>query len=79
MVQGGVAEFMKNTMIELDKSWARDMLILQVHDEFAFDAPIGEGMTEKLHALLTEIAHSVPHFKYPMKWAPKKWSLEEAA
>lgn len=76
LVQGGVAEFMKNTMLELDKSWARDFLILQVHDELAFDVPAGEGMTEKLLSLLTEIAGSVPHFKYPMKWAPKKWSLD---
>jgi DNA polymerase I-like protein with 3'-5' exonuclease and polymerase domains len=73
LVQGGVAEFMKDTMLALDHTWARDMLVLQVHDELAFDAPDEPGMEQRLHRLLTRIANDINPFRYPLTWAAKTW------
>ena len=73
LVQGGVAELVKSIMIELDQTWARDMLVLQVHDELAFDGPDEPGMEDALLQLLTEITNDVNPFRYPMSWAEKRW------
>ena len=73
LVQGGVAEFMKDTMLALDSTWARDMLVLQVHDELTFDAPANEVMEAKLLELLTEIAHDLNPFRYQLCWSAKSW------
>lgn len=77
LVQGGVAEFVKDTMIAIDHSWARDFLVLQVHDELAFDAPDEPGMEAKLLRLLTKIAKDLSPFRYPLVWSAKQW--KEAA
>lgn len=76
LVQGGVAEFMKDTMLELDRTWAGKYLVLQVHDELAFDAPDVPGMEERLHRLLQRIARDINPFRYPLSWAAKVWKEE---
>jgi DNA polymerase I-like protein with 3'-5' exonuclease and polymerase domains len=73
LVQGGVGELVKDVMIGIDGSWARDMLVLQVHDELAFDAPDEPGMEEALLQLLTRITNDVNPFRYPMRWEAKRW------
>lgn len=74
MVQGGVAELVKDVMLEVFKAGYGDLLVLQVHDELVFDAPI--GMREELHTMLTTATAQVNRFDFPMLWAPKVWSRE---
>jgi len=77
LVQGGVAEFMKDTMLELDGTWARNYLVLQVHDELAFDVPDEPGIADRLHRLLSKIARDINPFRYPLTWAPKTWKEDD--
>jgi len=76
LVQGGVAEFVKDTMLALDNTWARNYLVLQVHDELAFDAPDEPGMEARLHKLLTKIAADLNPFRYPLVWSAKTWEQD---
>jgi DNA polymerase-1 len=72
LVQGGIGEFMKDVMIELDKAGYGELLILQVHDELVFDAPT--GMSAEILALLTQISEDINPFKYVLQWDAKPWS-----
>lgn len=74
MVQGGVAEFMKDTMIEVENAGYGELLVLQVHDELVFDHPA--GMRDEIHVLLTKIAHDINPFKYVLQWDGHDWSEE---
>lgn len=69
LVQGGVAEFMKDTMLEVVRRGYEELLVLQVHDELWFDGPPGIG--QELLELLQSIAYDINPFKYPMRWEPK--------
>lgn len=71
LVQGGVAEFMKDTMIEVYRRGYGELLVLQVHDELVFDAPT--GMELELLAVLQQISHDVNPFRYELRWDAKSW------
>jgi DNA polymerase-1 len=75
LVQGGVAEFMKDTMIELYARGYGELLVLQVHDELVFDAPAGRGMEQELLSVLQQIAADINPFKYPLTWDAKSWKM----
>jgi hypothetical protein len=75
LVQGGVAEFVKDTMIELYARGYGELLILQVHDELVFDVPAGKGLAVELGEVLNKIAHDINPFKYPLTWDTKSWSV----
>jgi DNA polymerase I-like protein with 3'-5' exonuclease and polymerase domains len=75
LVQGGVAEFMKDTMIELYRRGYGELLILQVHDELVFDVPAGKGMEKELVGVLNRISQEINPFKYALTWEPKAWSI----
>lgn len=75
LVQGGVAEFMKDTMIELYRRGYGELLILQVHDELVFDVPVGKGLDIELKAVLQQISYDINPFKYPLTWDAKSWSM----
>jgi DNA polymerase I-like protein with 3'-5' exonuclease and polymerase domains len=75
LVQGGVAEFMKDTMIEVYKRGYGELLILQVHDELVFDAPANKGMEAELLRVLQQISHDINPFRYELTWEPKAWTL----
>lgn len=72
LVQSGVAEFMKNVMLELYRRGYGEYLILQVHDELVFDAPTGMG--DELLRVIREITHDVNPFKYELQWDAHAWS-----
>lgn len=74
IVQGGVAEFMKDTMIELYARGYGEYLILQVHDELVFDCPTKDNMRQPLLELLNKIAVDINPFKYPLQWEAKSWA-----
>lgn len=74
LVQGGVAEFMKNTMIELYRLGYGELLILQVHDELVFDVPAGQQMERELNSVLNRISQEINPFKYALTWEPKAWA-----
>jgi DNA polymerase I-like protein with 3'-5' exonuclease and polymerase domains len=74
LVQGGVAEFMKNTMIELYKLGYGELLILQVHDELVFDTPTAADMEQELLLVLNRISKDINPFKYALTWEGKAWS-----
>lgn len=73
LVQGGVAEFMKDTMIEVYKRGYGELLILQVHDELVFDCPAGKGMQQELLTVLQQISHDINPFRYELTWDAKSW------
>jgi DNA polymerase I-like protein with 3'-5' exonuclease and polymerase domains len=73
LVQGGVAEYMKDTMIELYARGYGELLILQVHDELVFDCPADQHMEAELLSVLTQISHDINPFKFPLTWEPKAW------
>jgi DNA polymerase I-like protein with 3'-5' exonuclease and polymerase domains len=75
LVQGGVGEFVKDTMIELYARGYGEWLILQVHDELVFDVPAGKGYAEELYRLLNLISAEINPFKYQLHWSPKSWSM----
>lgn len=76
LVQGGVAEFMKDTMIELYKRGYGELLILQVHDELVFDVPARKGMEAELLQVLQQISLDInPRDWYPLTWDAKSWML----
>ncbi len=75
LVQGGVAEFMKDTMIELYARGYGELLILQVHDELVFDVPAGKGYAEELYGVLNKISADINPFKFQLQWEPKSWSM----
>jgi DNA polymerase I-like protein with 3'-5' exonuclease and polymerase domains len=64
-------------MLELDGTWARNYLVLQVHDELAFDVPDEPGIADRLHRLLSKIARDINPFRYPLTWAPKTWKEDD--
>jgi DNA polymerase I-like protein with 3'-5' exonuclease and polymerase domains len=74
LVQGGVAEFMKDTMIELYARGYGELMVLQVHDELVFDAPAGKGYEQELLMALQKISHDINPFRYPLTWEAKSWS-----
>lgn len=76
LVQGGIAEYMKDIMIEVYRRGYGELLVLQVHDELVFDAPI--GMQRELQQLLDDIADDINPFKHRLSWEGKAWSLEAA-
>jgi DNA polymerase I-like protein with 3'-5' exonuclease and polymerase domains len=69
LVQGGVAEFVKDTMLEIQARGYEELLVLQVHDEVWFEGPPGIG--QELLELLQSIAHDINPFRYEMRWAAK--------
>lgn len=69
LVQGGVAEFMKDTMLEIARRDYDELLVLQVHDELWFEGPPGIGA--ELHELLQSISHDINPFRYELTWAAK--------
>lgn len=71
LVQGGVAEFMKDVMLNLN-ALRRSQLILQVHDELVFDVEPGDGVN--VLAELRAIAADINPFKYCLQWDTKAWS-----
>jgi len=77
LVQGGVAEFMKDTMIELYARGYGELLILQVHDELVFDVPAGKGMEQELQGVLQKISHDINPFRYELTWDAKSWMMPE--
>ncbi len=79
LVQGGVAEFMKDTMLELDHTWLGKFLVLQVHDELAFDVPDEPGIADRAHRLLQRIARDINPFRYPLSWAAKQWREDDGS
>jgi DNA polymerase I-like protein with 3'-5' exonuclease and polymerase domains len=74
LVQGGVAEFMKDTMIELYARGYGELLILQVHDELVLDVPAGKGLEVELHQVLQQISHDINPFRYELTWEAKAWA-----
>lgn len=74
LVQGGVAEFMKDVMIAVYETEYRDQLILQVHDELVFDTEPGAG--PQILKTLQAIADDVNPFKLPLTFDAKKWAKE---
>lgn len=75
LVQGGVAEFMKDTMIELYARGYGELLILQVHDELVFDVPAGKDMEREILDVLTKISLDINPFRYPLTWDAKSWRM----
>jgi DNA polymerase I-like protein with 3'-5' exonuclease and polymerase domains len=75
LVQGGVAEFMKDTMIELYARGYGELLILQVHDELVFDVRASTNMKQELLDVLTKISRDINPFRYPLTWDAKSWSI----
>jgi len=73
LVQGSVAEFVKDTMIELYARGWGDYLILQVHDELVLDVPTGKGLEHELNLVLNQISKDINPFKYALQWEPKAW------
>jgi DNA polymerase I-like protein with 3'-5' exonuclease and polymerase domains len=79
MVQGGIAEYMKSTMLELVRRGNfADFLVLQVHDELVFDAPDEPGMSDAILAELTAISEEINPFKYVLQWEGKPWASTDA-
>ena len=83
-IQGGAADIMKLAMIKVHKrlgeSGLRTRLLLQVHDELMFEAPMGE--LDAVTNLVTEemsnaMAMSVP-LKVDVKTGPNWGDLEQA-
>jgi DNA polymerase I-like protein with 3'-5' exonuclease and polymerase domains len=75
LVQGSVAEFVKDTMIELYARGYGELLILQEHDELVFDVPAGKDMERELLNVLTQISLDINPFKFALTWEPKAWSV----
>ena len=69
LVQGGVAEFMKSTMLEIKARGYEELMTLQVHDEFWFHGP--PGMGDELRELLQSISHDINPFRYELRWEGK--------
>lgn len=74
LVQGGIGEFMKDMMIELDTSPVMEhaRVCLQVHDAFVFEVAPGYG--PKVGALLQEITNDINPFDMAMRWDQQPWS-----
>lgn len=81
LVQGGIAEFMKDVMLELfrDPRGFGEWLVLQVHDELVFDAPDEPGIRDELLATLNAISERINPFRFVLGWDAKGWSDAEAA
>lgn len=77
IVQGGVAEFMKDVMAEVDGPF-EDLgvrLHLQVHDELVTGCPIGTG--EKVAAIIKEASDKHNPLSIEIRWDSKPWSAHD--
>lgn len=77
IVQGGVAEFMKDVMLNLHEPLKEtgSRLCLQIHDELVTESPIGVG--EKIAPLIKEISDQVNPLSIEIRWDSKPWSAHE--
>lgn len=71
LIQGGVAEFMENTMAAVDEGPYGDKLLLQVHDSLVCELEPGEGPLVLAH--LQQISNELSMFHLPMTWSGKNW------
>lgn len=78
LVQGGIAEYMKDVMLEVERRGYGELLVLQVHDELVFDAPLqnGKSMKEELQQLLDSINDDINPFRFKLSWDGKPWASE---
>lgn len=74
LVQGGVAEVVKDVMLHLEEY--EQYLRLQVHDELAFDIP--RELIEPLHAHMQQVTNDLSPFRVfgnpCLTWDPKAWA-----
>jgi len=70
LIQGGVAEFVKDVMLEADP--LHPGMLLQVHDALVYE--IAPGEHTGVLSLLSEVADRVNPFKLPMTWEEKQWN-----
>lgn len=76
VVQGAVAELMKDVMMNLDLEDIGARLVLQVHDSLVFEIPDGEAdAPDRLRLHLDEVLKDCqpPRWVLPMKWEDKPW------
>lgn len=71
LVQGGVAEFVKDTMLRVEEAPAY-RLLLQVHDALIFEVLPGCGLP--LMDKLNRTAADLAPFRVPMEWEAKQWA-----
>lgn len=73
VVQGGVAEFMKDVMLELDAPLTEigGILCLQVHDSLVIEVPPGYGQI--VHKMIEDITAAVNPISLPIRWDAKAW------
>lgn len=69
VVQGSVAEFVKDVMLD-DALYGT--LVLQIHDALVFSVRPGEH--ERVEATLREVTDRVNPFRLPMFWEAKQWA-----
>jgi DNA polymerase-1 len=69
LIQGAVAEVMKDVMIEAEQ--ALDGLVLEVHDAFMFE--IEPGYHEVVEATLGRILADVNPYSLPLRFEGKQW------
>ncbi|MCA9238823.1 MAG: hypothetical protein KDA37_01425, partial [Planctomycetales bacterium] len=69
VIQGTAADLIKLAMLavhrRLQKENLRSKMILQIHDELVFDAPVEE--VERLEKLVREEMQGVMHLRVPLK------------
>lgn len=74
VVQGGVAEFMKDIMLEVEPLLPDfgSRLVLQVHDSLVCEVEGGNG--QRVGELLQRIADDINPFSMRMEWDSQLWS-----
>lgn len=76
VVQGGVAELMKDVMIDLEGPLAElgARMVLQVHDSLWIEVP--PGMEEEVERLIQTVTDEINPFRMPMTWDRKQLGVE---